>query len=119
MLLTGRVSDVFGRRHVVGWQLLETEIQLLGGLVLFGLSTAAGGFLSNIIGIYFLQGLAGCGTALVIPASLGIIAACFPLGKPRVYAYAAFSAGGPAGECFVRLMLKCQVQEPVSWSVGF
>jgi MFS family permease len=75
----------------------QLTAKLLAGLVIFTVFTAASGFINSLLGIYITQGLAGCGTALAIPSSLGIIAANFPMGKARVFAYAAFGASGPAG----------------------
>jgi EmrB/QacA subfamily drug resistance transporter len=86
LLLGGRAADLLGRRRV-----------FVGGLVLFALTSLAGGLAQStgwLIAARAAQGLAG---AVIAPASLSIITTTFPEGAARNRAVGIWGAMGGAG----------------------
>lgn len=84
MLLGGRLADLLGRRRV-----------LMTGLVIIGISSAAGGLASNaelLVGARFAQGI---GAALMLPAALSILTTSFREGTDRSTALGVW--GGVSG----------------------
>jgi EmrB/QacA subfamily drug resistance transporter len=81
MLLGGRAADLVGRRRV-----------LVGGTVLFGLSSLTAG-LAGSEGMLIAARLAqGMGAAMMIPAALSILTTSFPEGADRNTAIGAWGA---------------------------
>jgi EmrB/QacA subfamily drug resistance transporter len=66
LLVCGSLSDRFGRKGM-----------LLGGLVLFGLASAAGGLMTSSGGLIVARCVMGLGAALVFPATLSLISNIF------------------------------------------
>ncbi|MEN3309057.1 MAG: hypothetical protein V7603_5259 [Micromonosporaceae bacterium] len=86
MLLGGRAADLFGHRRM-----------LVAGLGLFSLASLAAGLASTpeiLVGARAAQGLGG---AMLAPATLTVINACFPEGPERARAFGAWSASGGVG----------------------
>ncbi len=84
MLLGGRVADLLGRRRV-----------LVGGTVLFAVSSLVGGFAGSpgvLVGARLTQGL---GAALMMPAALSLLTTLFKEGSDRTKALGIW--GGVAG----------------------
>jgi EmrB/QacA subfamily drug resistance transporter len=103
MLLGGRAADLLGRRRI-----------LVAGMMVFALSSLAGGLASNsamLIGARLVQGL---GAAMMLPATLSILTTTFHEGKDR---YAALGAwGGTAGlASAVGVFLGGLLTEDVGW----
>jgi EmrB/QacA subfamily drug resistance transporter len=81
MLLGGRAADLLGRRRI-----------LVTGMVVFALSSLAGGLASDstmLIGARLVQGL---GAAMMLPATLSILTTTFREGKDRNTALGAWGA---------------------------
>ena len=86
MLLGGRMADLLGRRRI-----------LLTGIVLFGLSSLAGGIAQSeamLIGARLVQ---GAGAAMMIPSALSILTTTFSSGTERNKALGAWGAMGGLG----------------------
>jgi EmrB/QacA subfamily drug resistance transporter len=86
LLLGGRLADLFGRRRV-----------FVGGLVLFSLSSLAGGLATSqgiLIGARLVQGLGG---AIIAPASLSLLTTTFTEPAERNRAVGIWGAMGGAG----------------------
>ena len=90
LLLGGRLADLLGRRRM-----------FMGGLVLFGLASLAGGFAQNDIQLIAARAVQGLGAAIVSPAALSIITVTFKEGRERNKALGFWGAvagsGGAAG----------------------
>src|SRR3954471_23687223 len=89
MLAAGTIGDIRGHRRMV-----------LGGLVLFGLSSAACGLAPSTAVLGVARALQGLSAALLLPGTLAIIAATFP-GEDQPRAIGVWAAIGsialPAG----------------------
>ncbi|MFC6885126.1 MFS transporter [Actinomadura yumaensis] len=86
LLLGGRACDLYGRRRL-----------FVGGLVVFGLASLAGGLAQapwQLIAARAVQGLAA---AAVAPAALAALTTAFPQGPARVRALGIWSAVNAAG----------------------
>ncbi|MFF5076575.1 MFS transporter [Actinoplanes sp. NPDC000266] len=86
LLLGGKAADRFGRRRV-----------LMLGLILFAVASLAGGFAQSpgqLVAARFAQGI---GAAALAPASLAMLTATFPTGRPRVRAFGVWAATNAAG----------------------
>jgi EmrB/QacA subfamily drug resistance transporter len=86
LLVGGRVADVFGRRRV-----------FLAGLVIFTLSSLAAGLAGSADVLIAARAVQGLGAALVMPASLAIIAATFTNSRERAAAIGIWGAVGALG----------------------
>ena len=86
LLVGGRVADVFGRRRV-----------FLAGLVIFTLSSLAAGLAGSADVLIAARAVQGLGAALVMPASLAIIAATFTNARERTAAIGIWGAVGALG----------------------
>ncbi|WP_064744081.1 MFS transporter [Actinomadura oligospora] len=84
MLLGGRVADLLGRRRV-----------LVGGTVLFGAASAAGGFAQDASVMVAARMVQGLGAATMLPAALSLLTTSFREGPERNRALALW--GGMAG----------------------
>jgi EmrB/QacA subfamily drug resistance transporter len=69
MMLGGRLGDVLGRRRT-----------LLGGLVLFGLASLAGGLMQSPGGLIAARAVQGAGAAALTPVALALLTTGFPPG---------------------------------------
>jgi len=86
LLLGGRIVDVLGVRAA-----------LLAGVVLFGAGSAAGGLAGSAAVLLAARAIQGVGGAVLLPASLAVIAVSCPPGPARTRALATWSAVGAAG----------------------
>jgi EmrB/QacA subfamily drug resistance transporter len=86
MLLGGRAVDLLGRRRV-----------FVAGLILFGLSSVAGGFAGSGVVLIAARAAQGLGAAVIAPASLSILTTTFAEGRERNRAVGIWGAMGGAG----------------------
>ena len=90
LLLGGRMADLLGRRRV-----------FMGGLVLFGLASLAGGLASSEGMLIAARAVQGLGAAIVSPAALAIVTTTFAEGAERNKALGIWGAlagmGGAGG----------------------
>ena len=86
LLVGGRVADVFGRRRV-----------FLVGLAVFTLSSLAAGLAGSADVLIAARAVQGLGAALVMPASLAIIAATFTNARERTAAIGIWGAVAALG----------------------
>ncbi|TFK71576.1 efflux transporter [Pluteus cervinus] len=87
LLIFGRLADLHGRKRV-----------FIAGSCWLAVFSLACGFAPDSVSLQVLRGLQGVGAAASIPASLGILARSFPLGRRmRPVAFATFAAGAPLG----------------------
>jgi EmrB/QacA subfamily drug resistance transporter len=86
LLVGGRVADVYGRRRM-----------FVAGLVIFTLSSLAAGLAGSGGVLIAARAVQGLGAALVLPASLAIIAATFTNTRERTMAIGTSGAVGALG----------------------
>jgi EmrB/QacA subfamily drug resistance transporter len=86
LLVGGRVADVFGRRRM-----------FLAGLVIFTLSSLWAGLAGSADVLIAARAVQGLGAALVMPASLAIIAATFTDARERTTAIGIWGAVSALG----------------------
>jgi EmrB/QacA subfamily drug resistance transporter len=90
LLLGGRMADLLGRRRV-----------FMGGLVLFGLASLAGGLATSDSMLIAARAVQGLGGAILSPAALSIVTTTFREGAERNKALGIWGAvagsGGAAG----------------------
>jgi EmrB/QacA subfamily drug resistance transporter len=86
LLVGGRVADVYGRRRI-----------FLAGLVVFTLSSLVAGLAGSGGVLIAARSAQGLGAALVMPASLAIIAAAFSDARERTAAIGIWGAVGALG----------------------
>jgi EmrB/QacA subfamily drug resistance transporter len=103
LLLGGRAGDILGRRRM-----------FLVGIILFTLSSLAGGVAPSAGVLLAARALQGVGGALASPAVLALVVSAFPEGRERVRALAIYSgvvtAGGSLG-----LVLGGLITQWASW----
>src|SRR6476659_9974704 len=93
LLLGGRMADLLGRRRV-----------FMGGLVLFGLASLAGGLASSEGMLIAARAVQGLGAAILSPAALSIISTTFKEGSERNKALGIWGARGGSGAAVGVLM---------------
>lgn len=106
ILLSGKLSDVFGRKRIINLALL-----------LFGASSAVAGAAPNgfvMIGTRIFQGISA---AMLAPTSLALLMDTFA-GKERIKAISWYSSISGLGSSF-GLFLGGFLASTVSWRVGF
>jgi EmrB/QacA subfamily drug resistance transporter len=90
LLLGGRLADLLGRRRM-----------FLGGMVLFGLASLAGGLAQSEGWLIAARAVQGLGAAIISPAALSIVTTTFAEGAERNKALGVWGAvagsGGAAG----------------------
>ncbi len=86
LLLGGRAADLLGRRRV-----------FVGGLVLFALSSLAGGLADSQFTLIAARAAQGLGGAVIAPASLSILTTTFAEGPARNRAVGIWGAMGGIG----------------------
>jgi EmrB/QacA subfamily drug resistance transporter len=86
LLLGGRAADLLGRRRV-----------FVGGLLLFGAASLAGGLAQTQLELIAARAIQGLGGAVIAPASLSILTTTFPEGAARNRAVGIWGAMGGAG----------------------
>jgi EmrB/QacA subfamily drug resistance transporter len=86
LLLGGRAADLLGRRKL-----------LIAGLVIFAVTSLAGGLAQTKEMLIAARGLQGLGGAIVAPATLSVLTSTFTEGRERNRALGAWGAMGGAG----------------------
>jgi EmrB/QacA subfamily drug resistance transporter len=86
LLLGGRAADLLGRRKL-----------LVAGLVIFAVTSLAGGLAQSKGMLIAARGLQGLGGAVVAPATLSVLSSTFTEGRERNRALGAWGAMGGAG----------------------
>jgi MFS family permease len=86
MLLGGRISDLLGRRRA-----------FIAALVIYGLSSLAGGLAPSQAAVIGARALQGAGGALLLPATLGLVTTLFAEGPSRNRALAVWGGAGASG----------------------
>jgi len=86
LLLSARMSDLYGRRRMFTM-----------GLVLFAIASAGGGLAPTEIVLIAARAIQGIGGAIVSATALSLIAVSFPEGPDRDGALSVFSAVSAAG----------------------
>ncbi|MFG3259827.1 DHA2 family efflux MFS transporter permease subunit [Streptomyces sp. NPDC048172] len=86
MLFCGSLADRLGRKWVY-----------LSGLVLFTASSVAAAYADSVAALIMARGAMGVGEALLMPATLAIIASIFPKGPERTKAIGIWSAAVGVG----------------------
>ncbi|WP_372789336.1 MFS transporter [Paraconexibacter sp.] len=103
LLLGGRLADLLGPRRM-----------FLGGMVLFGAASLAGGFAQSEATLIIARLVQGLGAAIISPAALSIVTRTFSEGKERNTALGVWGAvagsGGAAG-----VLLGGVLTEYLSW----
>lgn len=107
LMLTGRLSDLLGRRRV-----------FLGGMSLFALGSGLGGLADSpwlLIGARVLQGV---GAAALFPSTLSLVTTSFAEGTERDRALGIWAAAG-AGGLSLGALLGGVLTEAVGWQGVF
>src|ERR671929_253351 len=86
LLLGGRMADLLGRRRV-----------FMGGLVLFGLASLAGGLATSDAMLIAARAVQGLGGAILSPAALSIVTTTFAEGADRNKALGIWGAVAGSG----------------------
>ena len=103
LLLGGRAGDLFGRRRM-----------FIAGVLLFTLSSLAGGFATSSTWLIAARVAQGVGGAIVAPTALSLVAVMFPEGAQRNRALGVYSAVTVAGGA-LGLLLGGLITNYVSW----
>jgi EmrB/QacA subfamily drug resistance transporter len=86
LVLGGRIGDLFGRRRM-----------FVLGLVIFSVSSLAGGLADSIAVLVAARAVQGIGAALVAPAALSLITTSVPEGQQRTRALGFYGATASIG----------------------
>ncbi|RUS15058.1 major facilitator superfamily domain-containing protein [Endogone sp. FLAS-F59071] len=86
LLLSGRLSDVYGRKTI-----------FIVGMSLFTIWSLINGFAPNAISLIIFRALQGTGAAMTVPSSVGIIGTYFPNGVRKNRAFFIYGASGAVG----------------------
>ncbi|HEY1824263.1 MAG TPA: MFS transporter [Trebonia sp.] len=103
LLLGGRAGDILGRRRM-----------FLIGIVIFTLSSLAGGLATSSAMLLTARAIQGVGGALASPAVLALVISGFPEGKERIRALAIYSAVVTGGSS-LGLVLGGMITQWASW----
>ena len=103
LLLGGRAGDILGRRRI-----------FLAGIILFTLSSLAGGLAPSAGVLLAARALQGAGGALASPAVLALVVSSFPEGRERIRALAIYS-GVVTGGSSLGLVLGGLITQWASW----
>jgi EmrB/QacA subfamily drug resistance transporter len=85
-MLGGRLADLFGRRRL-----------FIGGLILFGLASLAGGLSTSIGELIAFRAIEGAGAAMLAPAARSIVVTLFEEGPERSKALGIWAAVAGSG----------------------
>jgi EmrB/QacA subfamily drug resistance transporter len=103
LLLSGRISDLLGRR-----------VMFLVGLVTFAAASALGGAAPNFEVLVTARALQGVAGAILAPAALSLLSTTFTEAKERATAFAVF--GGIAGSgAAIGMLLGGVLTEYLNW----
>jgi EmrB/QacA subfamily drug resistance transporter len=86
LMLGGRLADLFGRRRL-----------FIGGLILFGLASLAGGLSTSIGELIVFRAIQGAGAAMLAPAARSIVVILFEEGPERSRALGIWAAVAGSG----------------------
>jgi EmrB/QacA subfamily drug resistance transporter len=86
LMLGGRLADLFGRRRL-----------FIGGLILFGLASFAGGLSTSIGELITFRAIEGAGAAMLAPAARSIVVTLFEEGPERSKALGIWAAVAGSG----------------------
>jgi EmrB/QacA subfamily drug resistance transporter len=86
LMLGGRLADLFGRRRL-----------FIGGLILFGLASLAGGLSTSIGELIAFRAIEGAGAAMLAPAARSIVVTLFEEGPERSKALGIWAAVAGSG----------------------
>jgi EmrB/QacA subfamily drug resistance transporter len=103
LMLGGRLADLFGRRRL-----------LIGGLILFGLASLAGGLSTSIVELVAFRALQGAGAAMLAPAARSIVVTLFQEGPERSKALGIWGAVAGSGSV-VGLILGGVLTSTLGW----
>jgi EmrB/QacA subfamily drug resistance transporter len=103
LMLGGRLADLFGRRRL-----------FIGGLILFGLASLAGGLSTSIGELIVCRAIQGAGAALLAPAARSIVVTLFDEGPERSKALAVWAAVAGSGSV-VGLILGGLLTSTLGW----
>lgn len=107
LLLGGRAADLLGRRRV-----------FVTALLLYGVSSLAGGLAQTTTAITVARAVQGIGGALLLPATLSLIATLFAEGPQRNRALAVWGGTGASGLA-VGALLGGVLTEALGWRAVF
>jgi EmrB/QacA subfamily drug resistance transporter len=107
LLLGARAGDVLGRRRV-----------FIGGLALFSLASLVVGAAPSGGWLIAARAVQGVGSAILAPATLGLLTAGFAEGPERTRAVGAYGATAGIGAA-LGLVLGGFITDALSWRVGF
>jgi MFS family permease len=103
LMLGGRLADPFGRRRL-----------FIGGLILFGLASLAGGLSTSIGELIVCRAVQGVGAALLAPAARSIVVTLFDEGPERSKALGIWAAVAGSGSV-VGLILGGILTSTLGW----
>ena len=103
LLLGGRLADLFGRRRL-----------FVGGLVIFGFASLAGGFSTSIGELIVFRAIQGSGAAMLAPAARSIVVTLFEEGPERSKALGIWAAVAGSG-AVVGLILGGVLTSTLGW----
>ncbi len=103
LLLGGRMADLLGRRRL-----------FLGGLILFGIASLAGGLAQNAGQLIAARAVQGLGAALLSPAALSLVTVMFAEGADRNKAFGVWGAVAGSGGA-VGVLLGGMLTEWAGW----
>lgn len=86
LMFGGRLADIVGRRRT-----------LIGGLVVFGVASLAGGLVGSPGGLVAARAVQGVGAAALAPVAFALIAVTIPAGPARARALGLWGMAGAAG----------------------
>ncbi|MBB6564808.1 MFS transporter [Kribbella sandramycini] len=107
LLLGGRMSDLLGRRRM-----------FIAGLLLYGVSSLAGGLATEPWLLIAARAVQGFGGAILAPAVLSLIGTLFAEGKERNRAFSVWGAAGGSGMALGSL-LGGVLTESFGWAAVF
>jgi len=103
LMLGGRLADLFGRRRL-----------FIGGLVVFGLASLAGGLSTSIESLILFRALQGAGAAALAPAARSLVTVLFDEGPERSKALGIWAAVAGSGSV-VGLILGGVLTSSLGW----
>jgi EmrB/QacA subfamily drug resistance transporter len=103
LLLGGRAGDILGRRRM-----------FIAGIVIFTLSSLAGGLATSAGMLLAARAVQGVGGALASPAVLALVISAFPEGRERTRALAIYT-GVVTGGSSLGLVLGGVITQLLSW----
>ncbi len=103
LMLGGRLADLFGRRRL-----------FIGGLILFGLASLAGGLSTSIGELIVFRAIQGAGAAMLAPAARSIVVTLFEEGPERSKALGIWGAVAGSGSV-VGLILGGVLTSSLGW----